>query len=290
LVRSLEEKRRLIEPDNSQISISRQCELLELARPSYYYQPRPVSELNLKLMRRIDEIYTDTPYFGVRKVTACLQNEGYQINHKRIERLMHEMGLVAIYPKPKLSKPGQGAQHRIYPYVLRGRRIDSINQVWSTDITFIPMPKGYVYLVAIMDWYSRYVLAWELSVTMETEFCLEALNRALRQAQPQIFNTDQGSQFTSLAFTGRLLAQGITISMDGRGRCFDNIWLERLWRSVKHEEVYLKNYGSVEEALVGLGHYFDKYNHHRPHQSLDYFNPAQVYFDNLKLEQAVILP
>jgi putative transposase len=290
LERSVEAKRRLIEPDNSQISLSRQCELLDLARPSYYYRPRPVSELNSKLMRRIDEIYTDFPYFGILKITACLQNEGFAINHKRIERLMGEMGLAAIYPKPKLSKPGQGTEHKIYPYRLRGQRIDSINQVWSTDITFVPMPKGYVYLMAIMDWYSRYVLAWELSVTMETEFCLEALNRALQKAQPQIFNSDQGSQFTSLAFTGRLLEKGITISMDGRGRCFDNIWLERLWRSVKQEEVYLKNYGCVDEALVGLSDYFDKYNHYRPHQSLAYFTPAQVYFDNLMLEQAVILP
>jgi putative transposase len=182
---------------------------------------------------------------------------------------MHEMGLAAIYPKPKLSKPGQGVEHRIYPYLLRGRQIDATNQVWSTDITFVPMPKGYVYLVAIMDWYSRYVLAWELSVTMETEFCLEALSRALQKAQPEIFNTDQDSQFTSLAFTGWLLEKGIRISMDGRGRCFDNIWLERRWRSVKQEEVYLKNYGSVEEALFGPGNYFDKYNHYRPHQSLD---------------------
>jgi putative transposase len=203
--RSLEEKRRLIEPDNSQISISRQCELLDLARPSYYYRPRPVSDLNLKLMRRLDEIYTDFPYFGVLKMTACLQNEGYVINHKRIERLMHQLGLAAIYPKPKLSKPGQGEEHKIYPYLLHGQRIDAINVVWSTDITFIPMPKGYVYLIAIMDWYSRYVLEWEVSVTMETEFCLEALSRALRKAQPHIFNSDQGSQFTSHAFTGLLL-------------------------------------------------------------------------------------
>ena len=203
---------------------------------------------------------------------------------------MGEMGLAAIYPKPKLSKAGQGAEHKIYPYRLRGQRIDSINQVWSTDITFVPMPKGYVYLMAIMDWYSRYVLEWELSVTMDSEFCLEALSRALQKAQPQIFNSDQGSQFTSHSFTGRLLEKGITISMDGRGRCFDNIWLERLWRSVKHAEVYLKNYGCVDEAMVGLGNYFDKYNHYRPHQSLDYFTPAQVYKGNLKLEQAVILP
>jgi putative transposase len=249
-----------------------------------------VSDLNLALMRRLDEIYTDFPYFGVLKMTACLQNEGFAINHKRVERLMHQMGLAAIYPKPKLSKPGQGEEHKIYPYLLRGQRIDGINVVWSTDITFIPMPKGYVYLIAIMDWYSRYVLEWEVSVTMETEFCLEALSRALRKAQPHIFNSDQGSQFTSRAFTGLLLEKGITISMDGRGRCFDNIWLERLWRSVKHEEVYLRNYGCVDEAVVGLGNYFDKYNHYRPHQSLDYFTPAQVYFDNLKIQQAVILP
>ncbi len=251
-MRSLEEKRGLIEPANSQISISRQCELLDLARPSYYYRPRPVSELNLKLMRRLDEIYTDFPYFGVLKMTACLQNEGYAINHKRVERLMGEMGLAAIYAKPKLSRPGQGEEHKIYPYLLRGQRIDAINQVWSTDITFIPMPKGYVYLIAIMDWYSRYVLAWEVSVTMETEFCLEALSRALQKAQPQIFNSDQGSQFTSRAFTGLLLEKGITISMDGRGRCFDNIWLERLWRSVKQEGAPVKGLNASEIVCSNL--------------------------------------
>lgn len=290
MARSVEEKRRLIEPDPSQISVSRQCELFDFARPSYYYQPRPVSELNLELMRHIDEIYTDNPYFGVRKMTVCLQRLGHQINHKRVERLMRLMGLQAIYSKPNLSKPGSGAEQRIYPYLLRGRRIDAIDQVWSTDITFGPMPKGFLYLTAVMDWYSRYVLSWEISVTMETEFCLEALERSLGISQPQIFNTDQGSQFTSLAFRGRLLKQGITISMDGKGGCFDNIWLERLWKSVKYEEIYLKNYGSVDEALVGLARYFDKYNHQRPHQALDYHTPAQIYFDKIKLEQAVILP
>ena len=269
----------MVETGHPDLSIVRQCELLELARPSYYYRQRPVNELNLGLMRKIDEIYMDNPFFGGRRMTAVLKREGYEVNHKRIERLMRLMGIEAIYPKPKLSV--RASNHKIYPYLLKGVVMEKVDQVWSTDITYLPMPKGFVYLVAVMDWYSRYILSWEISVTMEVDFCLDALDRALKISKPEIFNTDQGSQFTSLAFTGQLLEAGITISMDGRGRCFDNIWIERFWRDVKWEDVYLNDYQNVEAVLVGLAKYIDKYNHYRPHQALDYRTPAEVYFQGL---------
>lgn len=272
--------RKLIEPTHPQLSISRQCELLGLARPTYYYKPQPISELNLELLRRLDQQYLLTPFYGIQRMTAVLKEQGFEVNHKRVARLMHLMGLEIIYPKPNLSRPGQGSGHRLYPYLLRDVAIERVNQVWSTDITFLPMPKGFLYLVAIMDWYSRYVLSWEISVTVEVEFCLDALERALRTNKPEIFNTDQGSQFTSSAFTGRLETAGIRISMDGKGRALDNIWVERLWRSVKYEDYYLKVYSTVDEVLVGLGEYFDFYNHRRPHQSLGYRTPASVYFNN----------
>jgi putative transposase len=230
-------------------------------------------------MRRLDELYTDNPFYGIRRMTACLRQEGELVNHKRVQRLLRLMGLEALYPKPNLSKAAPN--HRLYPYRLRGVEIERVDQVWSCDITYLPMAKGFVYLIAIMDWYSRYILAWEISVTMEVDFCLDALGRALQVSQPEIFNTDQGSQFTSLAFTSRLLEADITISMDGKGRCFDNIWIERFWRSLKWEDIYLKEYGSVEELLAGLKAYFDKYNQRRPHQSLNYRTPAAVYFEQL---------
>lgn len=256
--------------------MQRQCELLGLARASYYYEPVAVSAENLRLMKLLDEQYTQTPFYGVRKMTAWLNEvKGENVNVKRIRRLLRLMGLAAIYPKPRLSQ--QAAGHRIYPYWLRGVKIERVNQVWSTDITYIRLQGGFVYLVAVLDWYSRYVLSWEISTTMETDFCVSALERALVQGQPEIFNTDQGAQFTSQAFTSVLQAHQIAISMDGRGRALDNIFVERLWRSVKYEEVYLHDYEDVPQAIKGLGQYFPFYNHERLHQALDYQTPAVVY-------------
>lgn len=232
------------------------------------------------MMRWLDEQYTRRPFYGVRRMRAVLRAEGWAVNVKRVRRLMRAMGLEAIYPKPRLSRPGPG--HRIYPYRLRGLVIERPDQVWGSDITYVRLREGVIYLVAILDWYSRYVVAWEVSVTLEGAFCLTALEWALEKACPEIFNTDQGAQFTSEAFTGRLEARGITISMDGRGRAMDNIFVERLWRTVKYEEVYLRDYGGVGEAVKGLGAYFRFYNHERPHQALGYRTPAAVYFGTRK--------
>lgn len=253
----------------------RQCELVGLARSSYYYAPMPESEENLLLMRLLDEQYTRTPFYGHRKLMIFLHEQGFPVDRKRVRRLMHLMGLETIYPKPHLSVPG-GESVR-YPYLLRGLSIDRINQVWSTDITYIRLARGFVYLTAIIDWFSRYVLAWELSTTLDTSFCLEALDRALRTARPEIFNTDQGVQFTSQDFTERLRAAQIRISWDGRGRALDNIFVERLWRSVKYEEVYIKDYRSVSDARNGLNRYFQFYNYERYHRSLDYKTPFALY-------------
>jgi putative transposase len=226
-------------------------------------------------MRLLDEQYTRTPYYGIRRLTAWLRSRGEAVNHKRVARLLRRMGLEAIYPKPRLSQPD--AQHKIYPYLLRGVEIARPNQVWSTDITYVRLRAGYVYLVAIMDWFSRYVLSWELSVTMESEFCVSALDRALRIGRPEIFNSDQGSQFTSIDFIRPLQALGIRISMDGKGRALDNVFVERLWRTVKYEEVYLKDYVNVSVAIDSLALYFQFYNGQRLHQSLGYRTPASVY-------------
>jgi putative transposase len=226
-------------------------------------------------MRLLDEQYTRTPFYGVLRMTAWLQSQGHEVNVKRVRRLLRQMGLMALYPGPKTSQPDQG--HRIYPYLLRGLAITRPNHVWSTDITYIRLAHGFAYLVAIIDWYSRYVLAWQLSNTLETQFCVDALDRALTQATPTIFNTDQGAQFTSHDFTQRLERGGIQISMDGRGRALDNIFVERLWRSVKWEHVYLQNHQTMAEAGQGLAQYFAFYNHERLHQSLDYRTPGQVY-------------
>lgn len=229
-------------------------------------------------MRLLDEQYTRTPFYGVERMTVWLRQQDYAVNPKRVRRLLRRMGLEALYPKPRLSLPGtSGAIEHRYPYLLRGRSIAAVNDVWSTDITYIRMQHGFLYLVAVLDWYSRYVLAWELSNTLDTRFCLEALEGALRQGQPAIFNTDQGVQFTSAAYTGRLEQAGVQISWDGRGRALDNIFVERLWRSVKWEEVYLHEYQTVADALSGLDRYFRFYNHERPHQALGYQTPAQVY-------------
>lgn len=266
----------MIEPGHPQISIQRQCELIGLSRSSWYYQPARESAYNEHLMKLIDRQFTDMPSYGVRRMTAWLRGQGEMVNAKRVRRLMRLMGLEVIYPKPNLSQPADNV--RRYPYLLNETVITAPNQVWSTDITYIPMPKGFVYLVAVMDWFSRYVLAWRVSNTMDVSFCLEALEAALTIGTPDIFNSDQGSQFTSDAFTQRLETAGIRISQDGRGRAFDNIFIERLWRTVKYEEVYLKSYTSVLEAINSLDAYFVCYNQKRLHQSLKYQTPAMVYF------------
>jgi putative transposase len=268
----------MIEPDEPVLSVRRQCELLDLNRSTYYYVPATESPLNLTLMRLIDEQYMRTPFYGWPRMTVYLQNQGYTINHKRIQRLMHKMDIQAIYPKPSLSKANP--EHKVYPYLLRELTITHPNQVWSTDITYIPMRNGFMYLVAIIDWYSRYVLAWQLSNTLDSPFCVEVLHQALQRGKPDIFNTDQGVQFTASAFITVLEKAGIRISMDGKGRALDNIFIERLWRSVKYEDIYLKDYVTIPALFLGLDQYFTFYNQERPHQSLDYQTPTEVYFAN----------
>ena len=257
------------------LSIRRQCELLGLNRSSLYYQATGESDFNLMLMRELDEQYTRTPFYGVLKMTEHLRQSGHEVNEKRVRRLLREMSLEAVYPKPNLSR--KHPDHRVFPYLLRGLKIDRCDQVWSTDITYIRLERGFVYLMAIIDWHSRYVLNWALSTTLEADFCIDALTETLEGAQCEIFNTDQGSQFTTTRFTGPLLKKGIQVSMDGRGRALDNIFVERLWRSVKYEKVYLSDFQSVQDAYSGLKEYFEFYNHERLHQSLDYRTPAQVY-------------
>jgi putative transposase len=257
------------------LSIRRQCELLGLNRASLYYEPAPQSAENLRLMRLLDEQYTAHPFLGSRRLRAWLNEQGEEVNRKRVRRLLRLMGLEAIYPKPKLSLAGRG--HRIYPYLLRDVRIEWVDQVWSTDITYIPMATGFMYLAATIDWYSRYVIAWRLSNTLDGSFCLEMLDEALSLGRPAVFNTDQGVQFTAEAFTARLVSAGVAVSMDGKGRCLDNVFVERLWRSVKYENVYLYRYETVPELEVGLRLYFRFYNEERLHQSLDYRTPAAVY-------------
>jgi putative transposase len=276
LVCSTEERRELVEPGHPDISLRRQCELLGMNRSGLYYRPLGESAENRALMRLIDEEYTRRPFYGSRKIRLWLREQGYPVGRERVRRLMHLLGLQAVYPKPRLSQPGEG--HRIYPYLLSGVEITRVNQVWSTDITYIRMAEGFLYLVAIMDWFSRFVLSWAVSLSMEVDFCLEALERALhRGRRPEIFNSDQGSQFTSDKFTGELARRGVAISMDGRGRCLDNIFIERLWRSLKYEEVYLRDYTCVPEARARIGNWFRFYNHQRFHQSLDYRTPAAVF-------------
>ena len=273
---SPEAKRGFIEPDHPQLSVARQCALLGLSRSSFYYRSQGESAENLYLMRLLDEQYTQTPFDGVRRMTVWLRQQGYAVNTKRVARLLHTMGLETIYPKPRTSQPHPG--HRVYPYLLRGVPITRVNQVWSTDITYVRLHGGFVYLVAVMDWFSRYVLSWAVSIIRDVGFCLEAVDQALGVATPHIFNSDQGAQFTSLEFTGRLAAAGIHISMDGRGRALDNVFVERLWRTVKYEEIYLKDYGTPREAIQGLEKFFQLYNRQRPHQALGYQTPAAVYF------------
>lgn len=246
-----------------------------MARSSAYYVPVR-STADIRLTRAIDRLYLEFPYYGVRRMTAALQRQGEMIGKDRVRRLMREMGLMAIGPRPGTSQ--RHPEHVIYPYLLRHVRIDRVNQVWSTDITYIPMRRGWLYLVAIMDWFSRYVLSWKVSITLDTSFCLEALEHALSQATPEIFNSDQGVQFTSQAFTGRLRAQNIRVSMDGRGRALDNVFIERLWRSLKQEEVYVHEYESVKTATRRIGDYFERYNFRRLHQSLAYATPGELYY------------
>ncbi len=281
VAKSVSEKRQMIEPDNSELSVRQQCQLLGLNRASYYYQAATESDLNLKLMNFIDEQYTETPFYGWRRMTVYLRRVKEQlVNGKRVRRLMRLMGLQAIYPEPR-TKNQAATEHKIYPYLLRNLAIVRPNQVWSTDITYIKMSHGFMYLTAVMDWYSRYVLAWQLSNTLDNHFCLVALEQALAQAKPDIFNTDQGVQFTANSFTHRLLKDNIKISMDGRGRAFDNIFIERLWRSVKYENIYLNDYSTVSDLYAGLTSYFDLYNHRRFHQRLNDLTPAEVHFNKL---------
>ena len=275
---TLEYKRLAVDPKHKRIPVYRQCELLNLNRSSLYYKPCSDTAYNEKLMRIIDEQYVETPFYGIEKMTRWLRRKQHCVNPKRIRRLMRQMGLEAVYPRRKRGLSMPNKQHKIYPYLLDDVKVTRRDQVWSTDITYVRMYRGWVYLVAIMDWFSRYVISWEVSITLEDDFCVSALNRALASGrQPEVFNTDQGSQFTSEAFTGVLSESGIAISMDGKGRAFDNIFSERLWRTVKVEEVYMRDYQTVAEAVYYLGRYFEFYNNERLHQALDYNTPAEVY-------------
>jgi len=266
------------------LPLSRQSIIVGISRSSLYYKAVPINERDLKLMRLIDEIHLKHPFMGNRSIRDQLQEKGYQVGRQHVSALMKKMGIAALYRKPRLSKPHP--DHKVYPYLLRGLEITSANHVWATDITYIPMAKGFCYLVIIMDWASRKVLAWRLSNTLDASFCIDALEEAIRKfGTPDIFNTDQGSQFTSDAFLGILESHGINISMDGRGRWIDNVFVERLWRSVKYEDVYLKAYGSIAEARRGLREYFEFYNCRRRHQSLDRRTPDEVYWSTLPQEQ-----
>jgi putative transposase len=265
----------LVEHDNPELSVRRQCQLLGLPRASLYYQPVPQTQENLRLMQLLDREYTEHPFLGSRRLTAWLIEQGEAVNRKRVQRLMRLMGLEAIYPKPRLSVGQPG--HKVYPYLLRDVAIERVDQVWSTDITYVGLPCGFMYLAAVIDWFSRYVVAWRLSNTLDGSFCLEMLEEALATGRPEVFNTDQGVQFTARAWTGRLESAGVRVSMDGKGRCLDNIWVERLWRSVKYEDIYLWRYEGVPQLQEGLSRYFPFYNERRQHQSLGYRTPAAVY-------------
>ena len=273
---SLAQRRRMVDREHPSLSIARQCALLGVARSSLYYRPREASGENPALMQAMDRQYLDTPFYGSRRMKVWLAREGIPVSRKRVQRLMRVMGLRAIYRSPRTSRPAP--EHRVYPYLLEKIRVTRPNQAWAADITYLPMARGFLYLVAIMDWHSRYVVAWRLSNTLEPDFCVDALKEALGQGQPEVFNTDQGSQFTSLEFTQVLRDHGVKISMDGKGRYTDNIFVERLWRTVKYEEVYLKAYANAAEARKELGAYFRFYNNQRPHQALGYRTPAEVFF------------
>jgi putative transposase len=273
---STPDRKALLEPEHPALSMRRQCAMLGIVRSGVYRLPRAANDDDLALTRRIDALFTQWPFLGSRRMTALLRGEGHTINRKRVRRLMRRMGIAALAPRPRTTKPAPG--HKIFPYLLRGVAIDRPNQVWCADITYIPMGRGFLYLVAIMDWYSRTVLAWQLSNTMDASFCVTALEQALaRFGKPEIFNTDQGSQFTSSEFTGLLAAAGVRISMDGRGRWMDNIFIERLWRSLKYEEVYLKGYADAAEARSAIANWIRFYNLRRPHQALRDEAPMTVW-------------
>jgi putative transposase len=275
----------MIEPQHPKLTVSRQCELLGLPRASFYYEPVPESDKNLQLMREIDETYIAYPFFGSRQMTRWLRAQGHKVNRKRVRRLMRVMDLEAIYRKPNLSRAN--AAHRVYPYLLRDVVVDRANQVWATDITYLPVVGGFAYLCAVIDWHSRRVLAWELSNTLDAGFCVRTVARAMAEhGVPEIFNTDQGCQFTSAEFTEPLLAAGVKLSMDGKGRALDNVFVERLWRSVKYEEVYLKSYVSLVDAHAQLDTYFRFYNQRRPHSSLNDRTPEQAYRTSIALPKA----
>jgi putative transposase len=273
----------MIEPKHKRIPISRQCELIGLPRASYYYAPKGDDRYNREMMNLVDEQFTKTPFYGVPRMTAWMRRQGHEVNPKRIRRLMRRMGLVAVYPKKKLSKSHPA--HKKFPYLLRDIVIDRPDQVWCADITYIRLQQGFVYLVAVMDWHSRYVLAWDISITLADDFCVQTLERALMISRPEIFNSDQGVQFTSADFTNALEREEVRISMDGRGRVYDNIFVERLWRTVKYEEVYLHQYLTVADARRALKRYFHFYNTERIHESLGYKTPHEVYYDKKPLGQ-----
>jgi putative transposase len=272
---SVDAKRVLIDCNNTNISICHQCKLVGLNRSTYYLPPATESEENLRLMRLIDEQYLKTPFYGSRRMTAFLERRGEVVNRKRVRRLMALMGLEGLDPRRRTTVATADA--RVYPYLLRDRVLTRPDEVWSSDITYVPMRRGFMYLTAVIDWYSRYVLSWRLSNTMDVGFCLEALDEALSRGCPEIFNTDQGSQFTSREYTGRLEAAGVAVSRDGRGRALDNVFVERLWRSVKYEDIYIKDYDHVIDLEAGLSAYFRFYDEERLHQSLDYCTPGEVY-------------
>jgi putative transposase len=273
----------MVEREGSELSLGAQAELLSLSRSSLYYKPIPPTAEEIALKHRIDEIYTDYPFYGSRKITEQLRREGVMVNRKAVQRHMREMGIAGITPGPNLSRRAQ--DHRVFPYLLRNLVIERPNQVWGIDITYIRLLKGWLYLVAIIDWFSRYTVAWELDDTLEMPFVMECVERALSQATPEIWNSDQGSHFTSPLYTGRLQQAGVLISMDGKGRALDNILTERLWRTLKYEEVYVHDYANPKEARSGIGRYFDFYNNRRIHQSLDYLTPAEVYFQTAAARQ-----
>jgi putative transposase len=272
----LSERRAMIEPHDTTLSVRRQCELVRVSRSGLYYEPVATSADELDLMRRLDELHLKWPHLGSRKLAKELRKQGLTINRKHVQRLMRVMDMIALVPRPDTSRPAP--EHPVYPYLLRNLEISRVNQVWATDITYIPLERGFAYLCAIIDWHSRRVLSWRLSNTLDSSFCVEAFNEALlRFGKPEIFNTDQGSQFTAEAFTRVLRAADVRISMDGKGRCIDNIFVERLWRSLKYEEVYLHAYRDVVEARAGIGRYFDYYNFARDHQALGYQTPDAFY-------------
>jgi putative transposase len=264
-----------VEWGHGELSVRRQCALLGLNRSTAYYTPAEETEENLWLMRRIDEQYLQTPEFGSRRMAVCLARQGVVVNRKRVQRLMRQMGLEAIYPRPRTTE--SAAEHRKYPYLLRDRSVTRPDEVWAADITYVPLARGYMYLVAIIDWYSRYVVGWRLSNSLESSFCVDVLNEALAERRPEIFNTDQGVQFTSRKFTERLESAGVNISMDGKGRALDNVFVERLWWSVKYEHVYRHDHATVRSLQQGLGGYLEHFNRSRPHQSLAYHTPWDVY-------------